>query len=278
MEVTPTVAGRVANLQQRIARRTSMDLLRLWDGLESWTAADADAFHAAAQPYVRNAATASIDLTESFASLIVDEPAPVRDLVVDDAAARLYDPFDRLGHQLAKGSPWPDAASAARSVVATIGRDSVYRTGRVALAQACADSGVDRWQRRLGPNSCDWCLRLAKVTWPTAAAAAFGHDNCNCIPIPAASIGDHNDRMLAQRAELGDFEADQVAYDQRRSLRRQAATARRRQLEARDERLDEPDPDRRERLSIREQEWETRAEMAEDRLRLLTAGDRRAAA
>lgn len=270
MTVTPAVAGRVANLQHRIARRTTMDLLRLWDGLETWTPADADAFHAAAQPYVRNAATASVDLTESLASLIVDEPAPVGTLVVDDAAARLYDPFDRLGHALSKGIPWPDAAADARSVVATLGRDSVYRTGRVALAQACVDSGVDRWQRRLGPSSCDWCLRLAKETWPTAAAAAFGHDNCNCIPIPAESIGDHNDRMLAQRMEQGDFEADQAAYDQRRSLRRQAATARRRQLEARDEGLVEIDPQRRERLSVREQEWETRAELAEDRLRLLT--------
>lgn len=269
MPVPEAVTTRYAATIAHLSKRAQLDLLRLWDSLTSWDYADADSFRAAGQPIVRAAAQAALDTSSAYASLYTDGAfSPASPLIVPDAAARLYDPFDRFGHLIAEGSSWVDALDGARSAASALGQGSVYRTARQALADMIP--GV-LWQRRVSGASCSWCLSRAGAIFNSAGDATFGHDNCDCLAMPVDAIGEHNDKVLAERGfDKSTAKAERVAADNRRSLRSQSKTARKHSEQARLEGLVETDPVRRERLSIREQEWETRAERAEDRLRQLT--------
>ena len=81
-------------------------------------------------------------------------------------------------------------------------------------------------------------------------------------------MASHNRTIID--AAGGDVEVRK--YKQLGKLRQSERIARRRQEQARRELLTETDPARRDRLGIREQEWETRAERAAERVRLLTTG------
>lgn len=257
----------------RLADRTSTGVLRLWDALPGLTVADSIDFHDRATPLVRAAATASIELTSAYAATLT--PAPLHapsPLIVDEAAAHLFDPFDRYA-RLADDPA--QAAASARSVASSVGHDTVYRTARQAIAEAVPAGTFPTWVRLVTGKSCPWCMNLSGVEFPTAAAATFGHANCDCVPVPAAAGNPLNDRT--RRAAGWDDQAA-TRYRERHhrtNLRRQARNARRRSADARRELRTEADPARRERLSIREQEWETRAERAEERLRLLDTGSHR---
>jgi hypothetical protein len=254
--ITDTYAATV----EQLAADAERTMGALWDGLGSWDEIDSDAFRSAAKPYLRGVAQASVRAAETYALEITGVVPEPSDLLVDDAAARVLDAFDRYASMLTEQVGWSDAVKAGGRVARNIGHDTAFRSARLSLGQL---PGTD-WQRRVTGKSCDWCLSFARVTFPTAAAASFGHDRCDCLVVPVSESASHNERVL------GDREFDPETYSQRQSLQKQVRTAKRRQEEARRAQITEPDPARRERLSIREQEWETRAEFATERLQLLT--------
>jgi hypothetical protein len=268
-----TATDRYTTALARISTRTSTAVLRLWDDLPDLTVADSLEFHRNATPVVRAAATASVDLTVAYAAtLTTARLVDPSDLIVDEAVTHLFDPFDRYA-RLADDPG--QAAAGARSVASSVGRDSVYRTARHTIAEAVPAGTFPRWVRLVTGKSCRWCMNLSTVEFPSAAAATFGHTNCDCVPVPT-QVGTPRNTATRDAAGWDDQAAAQYRHRHHRaSLNRQARTARRRSSEARLEQVTEADPARRERLSIREQEWETRAERAEERLRLLDTGTHR---
>lgn len=265
------VADAYVSTLARISGRSSTALLKIWDGLGSWTETDSDLFHTAARPIVEAAANATIKATEAYAATLGADPGPVSPLIVPDALARMYDPFDRLGSLLANGRTWDDAVAGGRKAAGSLGTDTVYRTSRQAIAEKVE---ATEWQRRVSAGSCDWCMKLSQVTFPTAEAAAFGHTKCDCQPLPKTAVGDRN-KQIYDNHEFAETAEERAKHDQAKSLRKQHDNAKARQEQARQEQLTETDPARLERLSVREQEWETRAERADEQLRILTTGTHR---
>lgn len=260
-------AARWQSRLTRMADGNTRLLLALWDGLSGYSWADADSWHAEARPIVAGTAEAALAETEAYATATVGPTSTPSPLIVADATARLYDPFDLIGHMILQGASELAAINSGRTAARALARDTVWRTARQGIAEMV--TGVTGWVRRLDGDACDWCVSLSGVEWPSASAATFGHDNCGCLPVPASAIGNHNATLAAARGIT--TPADYSRLKQVNSLRRQERTATRRSRLAAEELLTETDPARRERLSIREQEWETRAERAAERLRLLAA-------
>lgn len=259
--ITATYAQQV----DRLAAETRKRLLRIWDSCAPWSPADIDRFHDIAEPLIRAAAQAGVDLSTTYLENVLPDVAlrKVSPLLIDDAAARLYDPSDRIGKLIDSGASFDEAAIAARDVVDTLGHNAVYNSARQATAEVAGSH--TEWSRQVSAGCCDWCLSFAGEVWYSAAGAGFGHDNDKCLAVPSGAAD--NQGFVDQAG--GDKAVKQ--YKQASSLRRSEKTARRNQEQARKDGLTETDPARRERLSIREQEWETRAERAAERLQLLTA-------
>lgn len=265
---------RLARIIADLAARSSVGLLRLWDALGSWDEAASDRFDSMAKPYLSTIAQASIDVTAAFAGTILDTPAGVSPLIVADAAARTWDPFDRLGRLLSEGVDWQQAISEARNVTQALGADTAYRTSRQAMADA-ASTAKGRWTRLATGKTCDWCLSFTVHTWPTASWATFGHDHCDCIVVPATPQVETFNRGL--RESSGYTERAGVVRQKldlqrnRTSLANSVTTARRHAERAAIERMSEADPARVARLARREQDWTTRAARAQASLDQLAA-------
>lgn len=260
----------------RLTGHLTAALLAIWADLPGYDDTAADQFHGLAVPIVSDFATAAgVATTDYLATVLAFPVQPAPDLFVADAAARCYDPFDRLGRLLSDGTPFDDAVQGARSVVEALGSDTVHRTARSAMGAAQVPLGV-RWQRRLASKCCPWCMKLSAVTFDTAGQATFGHANCRCVAVPHDDgIAGHN--ATIRQAEGFDPEAERL-YDKRHArkrLRDSERTARRRSAQAAQEATIEPDPLRRDRLETRAQEWETRAEAAAERLRIMETGTHR---
>ena len=248
-----------------MAASSSRALVATWDSLGSYEVADSLRWHATTQPMLTGAAEASLDLTATYATHSLGGALTPSPLIAADAAARAFDPFDRLAAQLARGLTFDQAFQSARRATAALGVDAVTRTGRQGIADI-TPAGFTAFRRRLNPGACDWCMSLAGVEWDSPHEATFGHDHCGCVPIPVLELGDHNERLLDRAGWDAQAARDFQKRDQLRSLRRQERTAKSRQAQAAADQLTETDPARRERLSIREQEWETRAERLTERI------------
>jgi len=144
---------------------------------------------------------------------------------------------------------------------------------------ADADSGRRLLQRLSGQVSLDRIVVLRRVNLACHvynlstsdgwyAADNIVVHNCDCLPMQAEAVAASNQAFID--AAGGDIEVRK--YKQAGRLRQSERTARRRSERARLDQFTEQDPARRERLSIREQEWETRAERAAERIRQLTTG------
>lgn len=262
MALEPVTAAYVSQLDS-LAAETRRRLLAIWDTLEPWSDADIDRFHRIATPLVEAAANVGVDISTTYIEATMGATRPASPLIAKDAAARLYDPLDRIAHLIGNGADFQSATAAARGVVDNLGHDTVYRSARQSIAEVAPPG--QKWQRRVTGQSCRWCLSLASAVFNSAATATFGHDRCDCVPVPVAAAAAHNKAIID--AAGGDIEVRK--YRQVGQLRKSERTARRRQAQAKAEQLTETDPDRRERLSIREQEWETRAERAAERLALI---------
>lgn len=249
-----------------LATETRRRLLAIWDSLAPWGDAELDQFHRIAKPLVEAAAHVGIDITAAYLEAAYPgEAGTPSKLIPADASARLFDPSDRIGRLMANGATFEEATAAARQVVDDLGHDTAFRSAREAMADAAPPGKT--WQRRVTGSSCKWCLSLAGAKFYSAASATFGHSHCDCLPMQTEAVAASNQAFID--AAGGDLEVRK--YKQAGRLRQSERTARRRSEQARLDQITEQDPARRERLSIREQEWETRAERAAERLqRLLT--------
>ena len=241
-----TAAERYADVLARLAAAAQAVLLRLWDGKPGVPlAANWDE---AARPLIEQIADAAVQAAVVLGAQFGATAAP-SDLIVADAGARVLDPFDRIA-ALVKRGEFTGLDESARSVVEALAHDTVYRTARQAVASVAGE--VDTaWVRRATAKSCDWCLSMTQYTYRSAESASFGHDRCDCVPMPHDWIGDHNDRIIADRGLTADgLEAQRTAADHRRKLRRSAAIAEKRAAETPERAAD----------------WTVRAERARERL------------
>lgn len=267
----PSVVAAYHETILRLGEHTARTTASMFAGLATWDEAASVLYDQQARPLVTAAAQAAVDTAAGLAyHYDPTTTAAASDLAVADAAARTFDPFDRLARLLANGATFEDALTGATSAAEALGRDAAVRTARQTLGELLP--GHTAWQRRLTGKSCQWCMKLSSTIFTSAAQATFGHDNCDCVAVPADLIGDHNTTV---RSEAGFDPAAEKLFDQRKyrsNLRRSTRTAQKRSAEARQELLTETNPLRRERLSQREQDWETRAERSAERLRILETG------
>lgn len=271
-------AGRFHDRIEALANTTTARLTRAW--LASTAAADAEAaWFEVARPLVRAAATQAAGLAAAYAraSYPNSDLGQVSGLIIPDAVARTQDPWGRVWRGLAEQEPWDAATNSAGGVVAAVADDATAGVARDTTADILAPLRL-QWGRRLNAGACKWCMSMASYTWPTAHEASFGHTRCRCTPVPVDDLGDHNDTVTAaagwdRQAEKAYRKRHQVAR-----LRESEDVAKRRSREAAEQLRTERDPDRRERLSQREQDWETRAERAAEKRRILETGSHRLAA
>lgn len=171
--VSATYAGQVEALATETRRR----LLAIWDSLAPWGDAELDEFHRVARPLIEASSRVSVDLSTSYLEATFPGRAGTpSELIPADAAARLFDPADRIGRLIANGATFDEATVAARQVVDDLGHDTAFRSARESLADAAPPRTL--WQRRVTGSSCRWCLSLASATFPSAASATFGHTHC----------------------------------------------------------------------------------------------------
>jgi hypothetical protein len=229
-----------------------------------------------ARPMLSGFAQAGVATSAGFASTVAQAPlGEVSALIVPDAVARVWEPLEATSIGLRDGLPWARAAEAATTRAAAVAVNAVMGPARQALAQQYPVR--TKWRRMVNAGACTWCLSLSGAEWPTAEDADFGHDECKCNAVPVAELGDHNDKVLAAAG----INPETVSYGRLQKierLRTSERTALRRRQEAIDAARDETDPVRVERLSQREQDWETRAERAAERRRILETGSQRLAA
>lgn len=272
------LADRYQNRLESLSDQTARRLLLMWSAMA--TRPDAEALWLSnARPVLSAAASRSVLLSAAYARSTLPGVtlAPVSPLVVPDAVAHVWDPLAAVWSRLGSGTQWPDAIEASRDDVLALADDVTVGTGREAVADQLVEVRTG-WRRRLNQGACKWCMSMAKYTWPAAHEATFGHARCRCVAIPDGDLGEHNDQLLDaagwdQQAEQQYRKRHQIAR-----LKESEQNALKRSREAADELRSERDPARRERLSMREQDWETRAERAAEKRRVLETGSHRLAA
>lgn len=233
----------------------------------------------AARPILTASAERAVGLSGAYARALRPGAtlAPVSDLIVPATAATLWDPLAVAWGRLAAGDDWATATTTAADTVSSIGEDAAMTPGRDAVADQLAPV-VTEWGRRLNAKACKWCMSMAGYSWPTAHQASFGHSRCRCTVVPVDDLGEHNETVTSaagwdRKAEKAYRKRHQVAR-----LQESEDVAKRRSREAAEQLHAERDPARRERLSQREQDWETRAERAAEKRRILETGTHRLAA
>lgn len=259
---------------ERIADDATVTLTRLWDWVSDRPDAE-DVWILTARPILRGAASAAVDLSAGFAVAVEGTAGTASDLIVPTAVSHVWDPIEVTHQALGGGHDWTAATRRAADTVDALASDTVMASGRQAAGERLTTRTT--WTRRVNIGACRWCLNLSSTEWPSAAAATFGHARCRCIAIPSAFIGDWNDRQRAVQDHRDRQKETYEVRDQITRLRRSERHAMERSRAAARELAAERDPARRERLSMREQDWETRAERAAERRRLLETGSHRLA-
>lgn len=101
--------------------------------------------------------------------------------------ANIRAPFISVWQALASGHSFEDARLAGRARIEAVAMDfavsSARQTGDLFVAKA--GLRVSGWDRIPEAGACDWCEQVAADTYPSAEAADFGHDRCQCTAAPA---------------------------------------------------------------------------------------------
>lgn len=228
---------------------------------------------AAARPMVQASAVRSVALSGAYASLVAPGASlpAVSSLVVPNAVAHTWEPLTVVWRGLGEGLTFAEAHAAAVDSVVSVADEAVMQTGRDAVADRLAGRRV-QWMRQLNAGACKWCLSMAKYRWSAAHEATFGHSRCRCVAVPDDEIGDHNQKVMDDAGWDAQAERQYAKRHQIARLKESELNARRRSQEAAEQLRTETDPLRRERLSMREQDWETRAERAAEKRRILETG------
>lgn len=166
--------------------RTAAALVLAWDRLPAYNEADLDEFTERTATTIAGAKTAAVGLAAAFFALALGtRPAGVNPRDVD-VEPDLRGPFRATWHALSVGRPYEEAVTVGRSTSQAVGFDFVQHTARRTGDYVAQATGREiRWRRAPGPKSCPWCVDIANGnTWPTAEAADFGHERCDCDAVP----------------------------------------------------------------------------------------------
>lgn len=257
-----------------LSKRSRKVVVSRWDALSTFDDAACNAFYDATAPIVRSVATASAGASSGYASLLTKGAvAAVPDLLIADKMARIDDAFDVIGARLGNGDSFAEAVSSARSFVDALGADSVFSTAREAVGVVSPDLGSGGWVRQVSGSACEWCLSLSSVVFRSADAASFGHNRCDCVPVPEGDLGDHNDKIRSAKGWDDNARRQWESRDQIKQIDKSAENARARAESTRQQLRVEKDPDRRIRLERRAADWDDRAKWADVRGQVLRTGD-----
>lgn len=278
---------------------TVEELLARWDALGSWNEADALAFAEQSTPIVTATSTTASATETALLTHFAGSLPPAADTAAVVAAqlAELRTPFTAVWHALSVGHPWEEAVASGRAAVEAYARDLAFQAARDTAAELSRVPTVGetwspsryqqrptryqrrnwdrpswpRWGRVLSGQSCSWCQFFSTRTYFSAQTATFGHTRCDCLVAPVTADTEDFNESIRQASGYDKKKAtdEMSAYNRRRRLSDSARTADRRQAAAKKELAKERDPARRDRIEARVQQWETRGEVARDRLRHL---------
>lgn len=268
--MSAVVADRYHSALLDLADRSERAFNAVWDRLDRFDVEGSLVWHEAAAPIVEAVSSSAVALTEAFADAVGQPGQLVPAVGVSGQVATVWEPFDVIQNRLGKQLGFEVALKAAKVAVQSVAVDAVMEPARFAMSWAFVER--QGWVRKLDPKACPWCMGFSDVVFDSAEQGGFGHDNCKCVPVPSEMIGDLNDRV--RKAQKFDGDA-QRRFENRKQIRRIEERHRHALERSRQSGVDlmaETDPARRERLSIREQEWETRAELFAERLRILRTG------
>lgn len=166
--------------------RTAAALVAAWGKLPAYNEEDVEEFTRSTAPALAGAKVAAVGLAGAFFALALGtRPAPIRAQDID-VEPDLRGPFRATWHALSMGRPYEEAVTVGRATSQAVGFDFVQHTARRTGDHVAAATGREvRWARVPGASSCPWCIDLANGnTWPTAEAADFGHERCDCDAVP----------------------------------------------------------------------------------------------
>lgn len=184
----PPSDAAIARYKRQIAiyrQRTADALTLAWDQLDTLDEEAVIRYVVTTAPQVAAAKSAAVTLSAGFFALAMRvRPVGVRATDVP-VQPRLNDPFLAAWHALNVGRPFEEAVQVGRSQAEATAFDFVQSAARQTGDVVADRSGRQvRWQRVPGAGACDWCRGEASKTFPTAAAADFGHSRCDCDAIP----------------------------------------------------------------------------------------------
>lgn len=256
-------AGLLVPFRRQIAAqaaRSTSQLTGQWDRLGSYDEADIARLATQAAPIVTATKAAAVSTSAAFYATELGTPptgVPVGEVATD---LDLRAPFTSVWHALAERRPYDEAVVAGRSVLEASIRDFVTSTSRRTGDMVASRSGIAvQWVRVAEPGCCDWCSARDGGIYPSAEAGDYGHNRCACDMIPDTLANPKRGETRLQRMERANRE-------NKARIRREIRTAKGRQDRARAEQRTERDPERLERLSTREQEWETTVERLTEQL------------
>jgi hypothetical protein len=260
MAPDPVLLNRYRALLAQITAQAELVATSAWDDLHSYNRSDLPTFIAAVAPLLDGTKHAATSTAAAFYAIHLEIDPP--SITADDVAvtARLRDPFTATWRAIRQGRPYLDAIGVGRSAASAVADNFITSTARSTGDVLAERTGLDlRWQRVAEPRACPWCRARDGQTYWSADDADFGHTRCHCNVVPTTDLSSTPRESATDRANRERLQAQA-------RLRAQIRTAEARQEQAAIDQLTEPDPARRERLSQREQEWETRAEQLRERL------------
>ena len=232
-----------------------------WDRLETYNEDDVSRLAEEGQLVVTAAKAAAVAAAAAYYTSELKIPPRGVSPSDIDTAFDWNEPFTAVWHALSESRPYGEAVAAGRSALEAVVRDFTTSTTRRTGDVVAGRSGIAvQWVRVAEPGCCDWCTARGGGIYPTAAAGDYGHGRCRCDMVPETLVNpDHQAETPAERMARANRE------NQAR-VRKQLRTAHQRQARAKAEQATETDPARLERLSTREQEWETEAERLTEQL------------
>lgn len=186
----PASDAQIVAYKRRLAvyrDRTAAQMVAAWNRLPAYNEDDVDEFTKLTSPTLAAAKTAAVSLAAAFFALAIGtRPVGINPQAVD-VEPDLRGPFRATWHALSMGRPYEEAVTVGRSTSQAVGFDFVQHAARRTGDVVAERSGrTVRWRRAPGANSCPWCVDIASGnTWPTAEAADFGHERCDCDAVPA---------------------------------------------------------------------------------------------
>jgi hypothetical protein len=181
-KLTRTFQERVALIGDRAARTAAAE----WMRLTSYDEAAVQVYAAATRSAMTAAKAAAVRTgTAYYATLGQFRPPAVK--VTDvKITPNPREPFIAYWNALEGGHPWEEAiesgSARAEAAARNLSTSAARQAGDVTMSRARQEPSG--WQRIPDGDACPWCLDLASFTFPSAEAADFGHDRCNCSVVP----------------------------------------------------------------------------------------------